>query len=353
VSPWITGGEEGLIRRIRETFPRPSAEVPVPIGDDAACIRLPARATLVITTDQMVEGVHFRRSTHPPAFLGARALTVNLSDLASMGARPRWFLLSLFLPPDVPDPYLEGILTGMAREAHRHRVALVGGNLTAGPALALDITLAGTLPARIRPMLRSGGVPGDRLFVSGTLGGSAFGLDLLASGWRWKRGRAARAGAPSPEVEFATRALRCHLAPSPDYLLASWIARRGLASSAIDLSDGLSLDLGRLCLAAGTGARVDSRRLPLDPAAVAMRGRPRALELALHGGEDYQLLFSVPPGKTPALRRLVAQGRATEIGVLTAHKGRILLEDSRGKMSPIKRKGFDHLRVHPRRRNAN
>lgn len=349
---WSAAGEEGLVRRIRRIFPPPPAEVRVPIGDDAACIRLARSENLVLTTDQMVEGVHFRRSTHPPDLLGARALTVNLSDLASMGARPRWFLLSLFLPRDLPDDYLRGILAGMAREARRRGAALVGGNLTAAPVLALDISLAGSLPKGVRPMLRGGGRAGDLLYVTGTLGGSALGLELLESGWRWEKGRATRRGASRSAGSLATRALRRHLAPAPDYRFASQLACRGLASAAIDISDGLSLDLHRLCLASGVGARIDPALLPLEPAAVMLRGRARAVEMALHGGEEYQLLFSVPPGKASALRKLSGRGRITRIGVLCRGKGRMVLESGEGKPASLEPGGYDHVRPSPRRRTA-
>ena len=349
---WSAAGEEGLVRRIRRIFPPPPAEVRVPIGDDAACIRLARRENLVLTTDQMVEGVHFRRSTHPPDLLGARALTDNLSDLASLGARPRWVLLSLFLPRDLPDDYLRGILVGMAREARRHRAALVGGNLTAAPVLALDIALAGSLPKGVRPMLRGGGRAGDLLYVTGTLGGSALGLELLESGWRWERGRAARRGASPSESNLATRALRRHLAPAPDYLFASRLSRRRIASAAIDISDGLSLDLHRLCLAGGVGARIESPLLPLEPAAVRLRGRARAVEMALHGGEEYQLLFSVPPGKVSALRKLSGRSRITRIGVLSRGKGRLVLESGEGNLSRLEPGGYDHLRPSSHRRLA-
>ena len=349
---WSAAGEEGLVRRIRRIFPPPPSEVRVPIGDDAACIRLAGRENLVLTTDQMVEGVHFRRSTHPPDLLGARALTVNLSDLASMGARPRWFLLSLFLPGDLPDDYLQGILTGMSREARRRGAALVGGNLTAAPVLALDISLAGSLPKGVPPMLRGGARAGDLLFVTGTLGGSALGLELLESGWRWKKGRAVRRGASRAGSDLATRALRRHLLPAPDYPLASRLSRRRVASAAIDISDGLSLDLRRLCLASGVGARIESRLLPLEPAVLKLRGRARAMELALHGGEEYQLLFTVPPGKLSALRKLRGRSRITRIGVLTRGRDGLILEGGEGKLTRLKPGGYDHLRPSSRRRPA-
>ncbi|HEV8335252.1 MAG TPA: thiamine-phosphate kinase [Candidatus Polarisedimenticolia bacterium] len=340
LSRWSAAGEESLVRRIRRIFPPPPAGVRVAIGDDAACVRLSGGEDLVLTTDQMVEGVHFRRSTHPPELLGARALTVNLSDVAGMGARPRWFLLSLFLPQDLPDRYLEGLLAGLSTEARRRRVSLVGGNLTASPVLAVDICLAGSLPRGTKPLLRSGGRAGDLLFVTGSLGGSALGLELLQEGWRLTGQRAARRG---QGARLAAAALRSHLAPAPDYTLARNLARRRIASAAIDLSDGLSTDLHRLCLASGTGARIETERLPVSEAALRLRGKAAAIGMALHGGEDYQLLFAVPPRKIEALERLARAPRITRIGVLTSSPKR-LVAVSAGKAVPLIPAGHDHLR---------
>ena len=341
---WSALGEEGLLRRIRRHFPSPARDVLVPSGDDAALIRLTSRDDLVLSTDQLVEGIHFLRSTHPPDLLGARALTVNLSDLASMGAKPRWFLMSLFLPEDLPAAYREGILKGMAREARRRRLSLVGGNLSRSPVLTLDVCMAGTLPKGRRPILRGGGRPGDALYVTGSLGASALGLELIRAGWRWQGRR--RRGASAGETAAAIRLLRAHLAPSPDYSLAETLSRHRIASAAIDLSDGLSTDLWRLCRASRVGARVAAEALPLDPAAVRLVGAKRALELALNGGEDYQLLFAVPPTRESLLARL-APLRSRRIGALVPPGQGVRVEIA-GRLRLLPPRGFDHLR-HPGR----
>lgn len=338
-------GEEALIRRIERIFPTPPADVRVPIGDDAALVRPAARSDWVLTTDQLVEGIHFRRVTHPPRLLGAKALTVNLSDLACLGADPRWFLLSLFLPRGLPNRFLNEILRGMAGEAKRRGVALVGGNITRSPVLAIDVCLSGVLPRGRRPLLRSGGSAGDLLYVSGTLGGSALGLELLKSGWRWRRGGAHRPGAAPWKKAAATRALRLHLSPDPPYQLASLLARRRLASAAIDLSDGLSIDLTRLCRASGVGASVLSSALPADPSILRMKGKAEAARLALHGGEEYQILFAVPPSRRRALERITAGHRFHRIGALAPIRRGIVLEGPRGSTSPLRPEGFDHLRI--------
>jgi len=347
VPRWSAPGEEGLIRRIRRIFPEPPPEVQVSIGDDAAVVRISDRDKVVLTTDQLVEGIHFRRATHPPGLLGSRALTVNLSDLASMGAIPRWFLLTLFLPWNLPPSYLDGILRGMAREARRRGVFLVGGNLTAAPVLSLDISLVGTLGKGRKPMLRGGARPGDRLYLTGTLGGSALGLELLGAGWRWRRGKAYLQGSPAADAAAATRALRAHLAPAPDYRLASLLSRHRLASAAIDTSDGLASDLWRLCRASSVGARVEEEYLPVDSAALHLRGTERARDLALNGGEEYQLLFAVPPSREKRLLALAGRSHLRRIGSFRPTREGVVLEEKNGKTRPLEPRGFDHLRKIP------
>lgn len=338
-----TRSEEDLIRRIQRIFPIRQRQVLVPIGDDAAILKLSASSRLVITTDQMVEGVHFLRDTHPPGLLGEKALSVNLSDLAAMGAVPRWALLSLFLPGDLASDFLEGILLGMARRARRADVALIGGNITASKALALDVTLLGTMASGVRPLLRSGARPGDTIYVSGSLGGAALGLSLLRAGWRWGRIRQRKHRAASAAQRAAAGALKRHLAPDPELDLGRLLARHSLATSAMDLSDGLSLDLHRLCRASRVGARIFVDSLPLDTAAMLWLGEEQARRLALHGGEDYRLLFSVPPSRAMRLCRLVPLDRLHPIGQIVPLREGITLEDEAGRVAPLPPLGYDHF----------
>jgi thiamine-monophosphate kinase len=338
-------GEDDLVRRIARIFPIPGPPIEVPIGDDAAVLRVGTGSRLVVTTDQMVQGVHFRRGDRPGRLLGDKALSVNLSDLAAMGATPRWALLSLFLPPRLRMPDLLEILSGMARRARRCGVSLIGGNLTASKTLALDLTLIGSFPPGVRPLLRRGAKVGDFILVSGSLGASAMGLRLLGSGWRWRRGSAFKRGASKKATRAANHVLRRHLMPEPELALGSFLARRRLASAAMDLSDGLSRDLPRLCRASGVGARVELAALPLDPAVVTLAGKEDALRLALHGGEDYRLLVAVRPSRLAAVEKLLPRGRLRPIGRILPGKAGIRLLDSGGKSRRLPVFGYDHL--HP------
>ena len=341
------GGEEALIRRIGAMFRTSGPHVAVPIGDDAAVIDPPPGQRLVLTTDQMVEGVHFRTAAHPPDLLGDKALSVNLSDLAAMGAEPRWALLSLFLPSGLSLDYLQSVLRGMSRRARRSGTVLVGGNLTRSERFALDVTLVGTLPRGVRPLTRGGAQAGDLLFVSGSLGGSAMGLELLEkSPGRRPRGRGRR------EALWRQRALRRHFRPEPEIELGRLLARHRIASAAMDLSDGVSRDLDRLCRASRVGALLLAELIPLDPAARGLSGPDRALRMALHGGEDYRLLYSVPSQRIAELSRRVPARKRLCIGRILPGRPRVWLEDERGRRRSLPVLGHDHLEARPSGRGS-
>ena len=284
-------GEFSLIDLFLSQFPR--ARVPVGPGDDCAVLA-PGRGAQCITTDAVVEDVHFTRAAFSPADIGHKALAVNLSDLAAMGARPRWFVCALALPRDYPRRELLGIARGMSALAREHGIALVGGNFTSARELSLTLTVAGELPPGARPLLRSGGRPGDVLYVSGTLGGARLGLAQLQQG-RQRSPAILRQKRPEPRVRLGQLAL-------------------GKASAGMDLSDGLAQDLGHLARASGTGAELDLRLLPLTRAVRAALGP----EGALAGGEDYELLLAVPPGRAAAFERacLRAEEPVTRVGRL-------------------------------------
>ena len=272
----MAASEAELIRRYFHGLGAPRADVALGIGDDAALLQVPAGSQLVLTTDALAEGAHFLPGAAPRA-LGHRALAVNLSDIAAMGAEPTWMLLALILP-EADEPWLAEFAAGLDALARRHGVALVGGNLCRGP-LSITITLAGCVPQG-QALRRDGARPGDALYVSGTLGDAAGGREL------------AHGGAPHPQL------------PQPRVTLG--VALRGLASACIDISDGLCVDATRLLQASGCAGQIDSARLPLSQALRQQFGA-RALPLALGGGEDYELLFSADAARGAAIEQLAAR----------------------------------------------
>lgn len=299
-------GEFGLIERIARGARRagaPPGPWRVGIGDDAAVLRPRPAEDLVVTTDALVEDVHFRWSTDPAALLGRRALGAALSDLAAMGARPLGVLLALEAPPDLELRRLDGVLRGLLAAGRAHRCPLVGGNVSRGPHTALALTALGAV-ARGRALSRAGARPGDRLLVTGVLGASA-----LARA-RAERGRGALRRAPEPRLR-AGRVL----------------ARLPGAGACIDVSDGLRADLGHLVRASRVGAILDRRRLPrprgFEAACARLGLDPEQLLLA--GGEDFELLFSLRPNAVPTPRLARRLGvPVTEIGRITARGVRVL-----------------------------
>lgn len=246
-----------------------------------------------VTTDAIVEGVHFTRQTFGWADIGHKALAVNLSDLAAMGSAPSWFVCALGLPPDIDDRAVLGMADGMARLARRHGVRLVGGNLTRAAQLSLTITAAGTLSGA--PLVRSGVRPGDALFVSGPLGDAAAGLESLQG--------------PAPSTPSLVRAQR---RPSPHVAMGQFLG--GWASACIDVSDGLVQDVGHLARASEVGFSIDGTAVPVSRALCRWRIDP--LPLALHGGEDYVLAFTVRRSKVAAF-----EAAASSAGFFVARVG--------------------------------
>jgi thiamine-monophosphate kinase len=309
-------GEFDFIRRFLAHFPR--ARVPVGPGDDCAVLA-PSRGALCVTTDAIVEDVHFTRAGFSPEDIGHKALAVNLSDLASMGATPRWFVCALALPRGFPPRELSALARGMAALAREHRIALVGGNFTSARELSVTITATGELSRP--PLTRAGARPGDSLYVSGTLGDARLGLQQLQRG--------ARRGAP----------VRRQRRPEPRVALGRLASR--FASACLDVSDGLAQDLGHLCAASRVGVALELARLPLSRAVRAALGP----EGALAGGEDYELLLAVPPQREQAFERACARAgeRITRIGTLTRER-KWAIRNEAGRLIPAPA-GFDHFRV--------
>lgn len=330
-------------------------ELRLGIGDDCAILQPRQGEEIVVTTDFTLEGRHFRRDWHPPASVGHRALARGLSDLAAMGARPVAAFLSLALPRALDALWVDGFLDGLLRLAERARVPLAGGDTAEAPGeqVLIDIVLLGAVPAG-RALRRDGAHVGDRLFCTGALGGAAAELAALAS----QTGLAAQAGSAA-QAWAATHAeadgRHPQLYPEPRLGVGEHLLKRRLASAAMDLSDGLSTDLRHLCEASGVAAEVDAARLPLHPLCGIGTGSgmygtgtgaiETTLDLALNGGEDYELLFTVP--EAVRLPRRIGGVPLTEIGrMVKACSGEPLVTviDADGRRTELPAAGWEHLR---------
>lgn len=313
----------------------------VGIGDDAAVIKQNAEREMVVTADLLVEDIDFRRDTTEAYLLGHKALAVSLSDIAAMGARPRWALLSLGVPREVWNSnFVDDFYDGLFALAEAFDVTLIGGDVSRTPsAIVVDsIVLGETM--RGRAVLRRGARQGDHIFVTGTLGGAAAGLRLLEHGARLRKG-----SLPSSEDERDVEQLLLRqLRPQPRVGWGALLGAEQLATAMIDLSDGLSSDLMHLCRESRTGALLEAARLPINPAVSRICGR-RALDplaLALNGGEDFELLFTVHPRDLCRLPRIVDGVPATYIGDVTRQTGRIRILEGQREWT-LRPAGFTHF----------
>jgi thiamine-monophosphate kinase len=312
-----------IIRRFFSDQSTHRDDVRLGIGDDAAILRVPPGQELVVSVDALLAGVHFPEDL-PAAAIGHRALAVSLSDLAAMGAAPAWALLALCLPqPD--EGWLLEFTRGFFALAKRYSIALVGGNLARGP-LNITVTVQGLVPAG-QALLRSGAQPGDQLCVTGCLGDAAQGLQQL-------REHRHTTGDDSCLQRFCF----------PEPRISAGLALRGIASAAIDISDGLVADLGHMLQASSVGAKLQVEKLPLSPSLLQCQTRERALNMALTGGDDYELCFTVPADRMLSLN---SQARdlecdVTHIGEITASKGLRCRRDDNTEW-PLPAAGYKHF----------
>jgi len=312
--------EKSLIARIRRQA-RGSPAVVAGIGDDCAILRPPPGHELLVTTDFTLEDVHFRRQWHPPEVVGRRCLTRGLSDIAAMGGEPLAVFLSLALPKRLPQKWVDRFLHGLLELANAFKVPLAGGDTAqSATGIQADIIVLGSVP-KGAAVLRSGARTGDQIYVTGELGGSAAALARLRSG----------------KVKVRPAEYQQHFHPTPRLEVGRWLRRRGLASAMIDLSDGLSTDLAHFCEESCVGAVIEAGLIP--PARV---GRPPAdvsLDLSLHGGEDYELLFT-SSGRIPAT---IAGIPVTRIGQITRTRGMTLISQD-GRWERLAVHGWEHFR---------
>ena len=310
--------EKSLIERIRRRV-RGGASVVVGIGDDCAVLRVPAGHQLLVTTDFTLENVHFRREWHPPEVVGWRCLTRGLSDIAAMGGEPRAAFLSMALDRGVPQKWVTRFLAGLLEAADEFRVPLAGGDTAqSAGGIQADIVVVGSVP-KGTAVLRSGARPGDQIYVTGELGGSA----------------AAIAGMREGKVRAAD--YEQHFHPVARVEVGQWLRRKGLASAMIDVSDGLSTDLEHICEESGVGAEIEAAAIPR-----ALVGRPArqvSFDLALHGGEDYELLFT----SAKKILAKVAGVAVTRVGRITRERGMVLILQN-GERKRLAAQGWEHFK---------
>jgi len=335
--------EFALIRSLRGRFARHAPGLVQGIGDDAAVIETSARAWWHLTTDLLAEGIHFDMKTATPASVGYRAAMANLSDIAAMGAVPRYLLISLAIPKTLKRTHIHELYLGLMKACRLYDVALIGGDTSASKAgLFLSITLVGTTSGR-RTLFRHGAKVGDHIYVSGTLGDSLAGLKLLT-----RRTTSRLLGKRKSELSRSHREflIRRHSHPSARVAEGRWLNDRRLASAAIDLSDGLSGDLRHLCEESRVGAEVTLDAIPISPAcrAYARMTGISPIRLALTGGEDYELLFTASPRDCDTIERQArTRGyRITCIGTIRPRRFGIQMT-SDGRTQPMPVTSYEHF----------
>lgn len=328
-----------LLDQIRARAARISGPgVRLGIGDDCALLRLRKGEEMAVTTDLSIAGRHFHLDWHSPEVIGHRALARGLSDLAAMGARPVAAFLSLGLPPELVrsgrgrKPWIDRFYDGLLALAGQYKTPLAGGDLAESPVAVADIVLIGAV-RRGKALRRSGARSGDLLYVTGRLGGAAAGLAQVAQMAR-ERSKIAESGSLKIPAKLAT-SLAPHLYPQPRVAQGMWLAQHNAATAGLDLSDGLSTDLHHLCEESGVAAEVHAAALPIFPGAT--------LEQALHGGEDYELLFAAAPGTR--VPRAIAGVAVTRIGRVVrrrANRPTITLIADSG-LLPLEPRGWQHF----------
>ena len=360
--------ERELVARIQQQLPPTPPWVLVGIGDDAAIVEPERNRAEVLTVDAIVEGVHFDRAFVPPDAIGHRALAVNLSDLAAMGAAPRLALLSMALPSTLPLADFDGIVSGFTSLAAQHRLQVIGGNLTRSPGpLVIDVTLVGTVKRR-QALTRGGAKPGDDLYVSGAIGAAAAGLRLLRRVVGHQSSGASLSAQSTEDLRLRLmtgdsrlttddwRLMTAYLTPVPRIRLGLLLGRNRAASACVDLSDGLADGVRRIAEASGVGMTVDASLLPIDPAARAFFEAQRLdpVEASLEA-DDYELLVTVRPrarGRLAAAVRhggapLTRIGRCTEDRAITIRPSGTEATDAALPVGYTHFRPFDKLRVVP------
>ena len=332
-------GEFGLIRQLKQQWPSSSPWIIKGIGDDAAILKARQGQQFLISTDVSIEGIHFDLAYHTPKDVGWRAGAANLSDIAAMGGTPLYLLVSMAVPVRVPPQHIRELYRGIQAACRPCNVELIGGDTSSSPSqIFLSLTIVGSVRAN-RALTRNKAEIGDRIYVTGTIGDANAGLRILQT--HSTKGRGFR---PSAVEKFL---IRRHLRPAPRIHVGQLLVDRKLAHAAIDLSDGLSSDVGHVCEESRVGAEIHGKALPLSSQlrALAQRHKTDPMKIALQGGEDYELLFTAPPKHHQKVLRVSEQTRVpiTCIGEIKPKKFGRQLELPDGRKQKLPNESFHHF----------
>ncbi|MEA3548440.1 MAG: thiamine-phosphate kinase [Thermodesulfobacteriota bacterium] len=326
----MTFSERNFIKQIESLTPTSKNGLIKGIGDDCAVLAKSRDQATLLTTDTLIESVHFDPAWHPPYLLGRKAAAVNISDIAAMGGQPRFALLSVGVSAATEEDWLDQVMTGFQSMLEEHNMILIGGDTVSSPALMFSVTIIGEM-IEDQALYRSGARQDDIVWVSGPLGEAAAGLEICRS--------------HEKECDKWPSLVKAHLDPKPEVKLGRILAKSDMVNSMMDVSDGIATDLAHICTASSTGAEIRAEDIPFSEsllqAASAFHLNP--LDLALRGGEDYQLLFTSPPEHATALPRLVRDQTGSEIfrvGRITSDQGVTLLDNNRRK--DISFQGYEH-----------
>ncbi len=321
-------GEFNLIKRMSASLGAAGSHVIAGIGDDAAALRSPTGRLQLVTTDMLVEDVHFRTSTTEPFQLGWKSLAVNISDIAAMGGEPTYAFVSIGLPRETTVEFVDELYSGMRKAAEAYSVDIVGGDTVSAPQLIINVALLGEVEEE-NLILRSGAKAGNALVVTGDLGGSGAGLAIL-------------------EHDLPIEGTEKHLVPVPRVREGRLLAKSGYVTSMIDISDGLASEVHHICEESGTGAEIYMRKIPLSENVrrVAEYTRKPPYEFALFGGEDYELLFTCQSDKVSLLTKDVLENcntPLTTVGRIVETSGSITIADASGRIVPLTPRGYNHF----------
>jgi thiamine-monophosphate kinase len=320
------------IRRITQKRRSVQDRLILSIGDDAAAFRPQPGYLLLVSSDALIEGIHFEKESTSAEALGWKALAVNLSDIAAMGGNPLYATTTLGIPPETSSRFIAGFYRGLNRLASRHGVVVVGGDTCSSPKdLFIDITILGEVKSR-ELLTRSRARPGDVLFVTGTLGESAIGLELLKT----------KSKVSPTRKHFIERQLR----PSPRLVIGRYLSSHRLATALIDISDGLSTDLHHLCKQSRVGAVIEESKIPLPKLSVELKAElaKSPTDYALNGGEDYELLFTTPAQKRHLVPPQIDGIPLHEIGRITVQRAICSIKGT-GQTRRLPARGFEHFRT--------